>query len=86
MLFVNKHAPAKRVEMFIWLKNGLPKQDSGFINVGGTLIVGRIYFRVNRFWLFNRVILYDEVLFKCSPHFAGMFFLHVNIPSLALLF
>ena len=32
------------------------------------------------------MILNDEISFKCGPHFAGIVFLHVNIPSLTLFF
>ena len=77
MLFANKHIPAKQVEMFIWEKNVPPKRDPGFMKAG-SLIGGRIYFRVNRFWIFNRIILQGEISFKWGPHLAVIFFPHVT--------
>ena len=37
-------------------KNVPPKRDPGFIKVG-SLLGGRIYFHINRFWFFNRTLL-----------------------------
>ena len=56
MHFISKNVPAKRDETFIWEKNVPPKRDPGFIKVG-SLLGGRIYFHINRFWFFNRTLL-----------------------------
>ena len=89
MVFVNKHAPAKRVEMFFMVKKRPTKARFRFYESGRDLDSWENLFSCKQILaieFFNRVILYDEILFKCSPHFAGMYFLHVNIPSLASLF
>ena len=39
-------------------KNVPPKWDPGFMKVG-SLLGGRIYFHINRFWFFNRILLSD---------------------------
>ena len=56
MYFISKNVPAKRDETFIWEKNVPPKRDPGFMKVG-SLLGGRIYFHINRFWFFNRILL-----------------------------
>ena len=56
ILFITKNVPANRDEMFIWEKNVPRKRDPGFMKVG-SLIDGRIFFHINRFWFFNRVLL-----------------------------
>ena len=60
MHFINKNGPAKRDETFIWGKKVSPKQDPGFMNVG-SLLGGRIYFHINRFWFYNRILLQSEI-------------------------
>ena len=48
---------------------------------------GKIYFllhRINRFWFFNKILLSGEISLNRGPHFAGMFFPHINIPLVSL--
>ena len=61
-------------------KNVPPLRDPGFMNVR-SLLSGRIYFHINRFWFFNRILLYREISLNRGSHFAGMFFLHINTPQ-----
>ena len=58
-------------------KNAPPKRDHGFMTVG-SLLGGRIYFHVDRFWFFNRILLLGEISLNRGPHIDGMFFLHIN--------
>ena len=79
MPFMNKNIPAERDEMFLWKKKVSPKWDPVFLKDG--FMLGRmIYFHINRFWYFNRVLLSGEISPNRGPHFSGMFFLHINTP------
>ena len=76
--YINKNVPTKREEMFIWEENVPPKRDPSFMKVG-SLLDGTIYFDINRFWFFNKILLEGEISLNRGPHFAGMFFLYINI-------
>ena len=56
MHFISKNVPAKRDEAFTWGENVPPKWDPGFMKVR-SLLGGRIYFYINRFWFSNRILL-----------------------------
>ena len=56
--FKNKNVPVNRDEIFIWGKNVPSKRDPSFMKVG-SLLGGRIYFHINRFRFFNRILLSD---------------------------
>ena len=60
-------------------KNAPPKWDSGFMNVG-SMLGWRICFHINRFWLFNRILLSGEISLNRGPLFTAMFFLHISTP------
>ena len=78
---MNKNIPANRGKMFIWKKNVPPKRDAGFMKAV-SLLGEMTYFHINRFWFFNGILLSGEISLSRGPHFAGMFFLHVNTPLL----
>ena len=33
---------------------------------------------INRFWILKSILLQGEISLNEDPHFAGMFFLHIN--------
>ena len=77
MRFINKNVPARRDKMFIWEKNVPSKRDPEFMKVG-SLLGGIIHFHLNILWFCNRMLLSGVISLYQGPHFAGIFFPHIN--------
>ena len=56
MHFISKNVHTQQDEFFIREGNVSPKLDPGFVKVR-SLLVGRTYFHIDRFRLFNRILL-----------------------------
>ena len=68
-----------RTKCFNGKKTVSPKWDPVFLK-DRFMLGGMIYFNINRFWSFSRVLLASEISLNRGPHFSGMPFLHINTP------